>query len=147
MNDAAILSELPVASAPHADPRTAPASEFLKLLGLRIVEWAHGRCVVEIPIVGQLTNVTGSVSGAVVAAAVDMAAGLSGCWSPPDEPLRRVVTLSFTVAFMASSSEGVVRATAIKQGGGSNIFTSTVTVTSSSGDVLAVGQGTFRYIK
>lgn len=146
MNTSATL-RAPSGAPVEAAARAAPSSEFLKLLGLRIAEWEDGRCVVEIPVAPQLTNVNGSVSGAVVGAAVDMAGGLAGCWAPASEPPRRVVTLTFTVSFMASTSVGVVRAVAIKQGGGNKIFTSTVSVTASDGTVLAAGQGTFRYVQ
>jgi uncharacterized protein (TIGR00369 family) len=146
MNSTATLS-VPSGAPVEAVARAAPSSEFLKLLGLRITEWEDGRCVIEIPVAPQLTNVNGSVSGAVVGAAVDMAGGLAGCWAPAGQPPHRVVTLTFTVSFMASTCEGVVRAVAIKQGGGNKIFTSTVTATASDGTVLAAGQGIFRYIQ
>ena len=127
------------------DERSVP-SPFRNLLGLRIMEWEPDRCVVEIPVLPHLLNFVGVVAGPVVAAAVDMAGTLAGCFSAEPQNNRTAVTLSVTVAFLGSVSSGAVRAVAMKKGGGKKIFTSTVDVVSESGDVIATGQGTFRYI-
>lgn len=127
------------------DERSVP-SPFRSLIGLRILEWQADRCVVEIPVLPHLLNFVGVVAGPVVASAVDMAGTLAGCFVPVGEDHRKAVTLSFTVAFMGSVSSGAVRAVAVKKGGGKKIFTSTVDVLNDSGDVIASGQGTFRYI-
>ena len=127
------------------DERAVP-SAFRSLLGMRIVEWEENRCVVEIPLAPHLLNFAGVIAGPVVGAAVDMGGTLAGCFSPTPGQHLRAVTLSFTVAFMGSVSTGTVRAVAVKKGGGRKIFTSTVDVLSEQGDVIASGQGTFRYV-
>jgi uncharacterized protein (TIGR00369 family) len=124
----------------------AAQSAFRSLLGLRIVEWQPDVCVVEIPIRNALRNFSGAAAGPVVAAAVDMAATLAGCYMPGPGPTRRAVTLSLTVSFVAPGTGGIIRARGVKIGGGNSIFTSTVAVTDGSGLTLATGQGTFRYV-
>lgn len=124
----------------------AARSPFRELVGLRVVEWEPGACVVEIPLRESLTNFSGSVAGPVIAAAVDTAAALCGCYAPSPQPTLRAVTLSFTVSFVATASSGTIRARAIMIGGGQQVFTSTVTVTDSDGKTIATGQGTFRYV-
>ncbi|MCK9510694.1 MAG: PaaI family thioesterase [Pigmentiphaga sp.] len=126
--------------------RRAVASPFRDLLDVRILEWERDRCVVEIPVVEQLTNFAGAMAGSVVAAALDMAATLSGCWEPEPTPPRLAVTVTFTITFLAPVKAGSIRASAVKIGGGRQLFTSTITVTAPDGSVAATGQGTFRYV-
>lgn len=131
----------------HADPDARAAqSPFRSLLGLRVVAWEPDLCVIEIPVRDPLKNFSGAVAGPVVAAAVDMAAAMAGCYTPDPQPTRRAVTLSFTVSFVAPVCEGVIRARAVKAGGGRSVFTSIVTVTNEAGVTIATGQGTFRYV-
>lgn len=127
------------------DERAVP-SAFRSLLGLRIMEWETNRCVIEIPVTPHLLNFAGVVAGPVVGAAVDMSGTLAGCFSPDPDQRVKSVTLSFTVAFLGSVSSGTLRAVAVKKGGGKKIYTSTVDVFNEQGDVIATGQGTFRYV-
>ncbi|MDP3134904.1 MAG: PaaI family thioesterase [Burkholderiaceae bacterium] len=127
------------------DTRVVP-SPYRDMLGLRVVEWEADVCVVEIPLRDSLRNFSGSVAGPVVAAAMDMAAVLSGCHTPSPLPTRRAVTLALSVAFVAPTFDDVVRARAVKVGGGKNVFTSTVTATDGSGTTIATGQATCRYV-
>lgn len=140
------MTEALACTVQDAPDARAPLSPFRELLGLRVVEWEPGVCVVEIPLRRSLTNFSGSVAGPVVAAAIDMAAALSGCHTSSPEPTLRAITLSFTVSFVATATDGFIRARAVMVGGGKQVFTSTVTVTDSEGATIATGQGTFRYV-
>lgn len=142
MNDCVTI---PIVESTRHDERTFP-SGFRSTVGLRVVEWEKDRCVVEIMVAPHLTNFAGVISGGAVSSAIDMAATLAGCWTPEPSPPLKAVTVSLAVAFISGTSEGVIRAVAIKQGGGKKIFASTVTVTSELGNVLATGQATLRYV-
>lgn len=135
-----------VTPAPKGAHERAVPSFFRDVLGLRILEWAESRCVLEIPMHDQLLNSAGIVAGPVIGAAVDMGGVLAGCFSPDPERRINVVTVGFTVAFMSSVSSGTLRAVAVKKGGGRKIYTSTVDVFSEGGELIATGQGTFRYM-
>lgn len=124
----------------------AVSSPFRDMLGARIVEWMPDRCVVEIPISRPLTNFAGALAGPVVAAAVDMAATLSGCFTPKPQLPLLAVTVNFSVSFVAPITGEYVRAVARKVGGGKRLFTATVDVAAADGSTVAVGQGSFRYV-
>jgi len=134
---------------PETEPtpfdQLAVPSPFRSMCGIRIVEWEAGRCAIEMGSVPHLMNSSGVLAGAAIAAAVDIAGSLSGCFSP--DPQRRVhaVTLSLTTGYV-SAATGPVRAVGSRKGGGRKIFNSTVDVFDAAGDLVATGQGTFRYI-
>jgi uncharacterized protein (TIGR00369 family) len=76
---------------------------------------------------------------------IDFTGGMAGCYSPPDS-IRKAVTLSLTTSFIASASSGVIRAIGHKRSGGRRIFVSTVEVTDEAGNLIALGEGTYRYV-
>lgn len=145
-----LIAEASTLTIPLAEPTEhdlrVHASGFRSVVGLRVIEWSEGRCVVEIAVLPHLTNFTGVVHGAVVTAAVDMAATLAGCYTAPPESIRKAVTLSLTCAFVGSVREGFIRAVATRKGGGKKIYTCSVDVTSAAGDIIATGQATLRHI-
>jgi uncharacterized protein (TIGR00369 family) len=126
--------------------KTANPSAFRDLIGLRIVEWAQNRCIVELDVRSDLLNFAGVVAGPVIGAIIDMSGNLAGCYGGV-ATTAKAVTVSFTVACIGTVSTGTIRAVALKQGGGRTIFTSTVEVFAESGDLIATGLGTFRYVK
>jgi uncharacterized protein (TIGR00369 family) len=129
---------------PTAFDRLAAPSPFRAMCGIRIVEWEAGRCVIDMPPMPHLMNSSGVLAGAVLAAAVDMAGSLSGCFSTDAHHLH-AVTLSLTTGYIGAAA-GPVRAVGSLKGGGRRIFNSTVDVFDAAGALVATGQGTFRYI-
>ena len=135
-------------------PTLSPASPFDALAvpspfrtwcGIRILDWAPGRCELELPALPHLRNSGGVLAGAVVSAAVDMAASLSGCYTGDAGRHVHVVTAGLTVAFLGAA-DGTIRAVGVRKGGGRKLFTATVDVFNGAGDIVATGQGTFRYV-
>lgn len=121
-------------------------SAFRELLGMRVVEMAPDRAIVEFPVLPHLMNYAGMLHGGAVASVIDMAGALAGCYSEDPQQRRFAVTLAFTTSFIATTRAGVVRAVGIKQGGGKQIFTSTVEMFDAGGKLIATGQGTYRYL-
>lgn len=127
--------------------KRAHVSPFRDLIGLRVVEWEEGRCVVEVPITTRLTNHMGGVADPVIVSAIDMAGVLAGTFRPEPHPPLKATTIALTTSFVSTSdNQESILATAIKMGGGKKIYTSTVNVTTLSGQLLAVGQCNCRYI-
>ncbi|GGC93957.1 PaaI family thioesterase [Chelatococcus reniformis] len=121
-------------------------SPFRDMLGVHVAEWEQGRCAVELDVRPDLVNFSGAIAGPVVAAMVDIAGGLAGCYSPDRDNRITAVTLSVTIAFMGTVKSGRVRAVAVKQGGGRRVYTATVHVYGEDGHMISTGQGTYRYV-
>lgn len=121
-------------------------SAFREVLGMRIVEMLPARAVVELPVQPHLLNYANILHGGAIASVIDMAGALAGCHSADPAHRRIAVTLTFTVSFIGTVREGIVRAVGVQRGGGKQIFTSTVEVFDAQGNVIATGQGTYRYV-
>lgn len=118
---------------------------FNKALGCRLVEWSEAHAVLEATARPDLLNRSDILHGGVVATLIDAAGGFAGAYTGEFSSGRLVLTLSLTTSFIGQASNGVVRAIARKRGGGRRIFASTIEVTDATGQIIAVGEGTYRY--
>lgn len=118
---------------------------FNKSLGFRLVDWSETHAVLEVTVRPDLLNRSEILHGGVVATLIDAAGGFAGGYTGKPGTGRLVLTLSLTTSFIGQTSGGVVRATARKRGGGRRIFASTIEVTDEAGQIIAVGEGTYRY--
>lgn len=125
--------------------RAAVACGYAGLLGYRVASWGPGEIVLELDLVPGHANRHGRVHGGVIASLVDAAGGLCGSFATQADELRRAVTLSMSVNFLASTSAGRLRAVGRVAGGGRKVFFATVEVTDDHHRVVAHGQGSFRY--
>jgi uncharacterized protein (TIGR00369 family) len=125
----------------------ANPSPFRSLIGLRIVEWELARCLVELDVRPDLTNFSGALAGPIIGAMVDMAGNLAGCYSTELTTSIKAVTITFDVAFVDSVRDGTVSALAVKHGSGRSIYYSTVRVFTANNQTIALGKGTFRYVR
>ncbi|MCP1336655.1 PaaI family thioesterase [Futiania mangrovi] len=123
-----------------AEPRTG----FQTLTDYRLTEWSENRAVVEMDAGPQHGNRNNVVHGGMVMTLLDAAAGYAITWSDKPDVLRRTMTVSLTVNFMAPAREGPLRAVAVARGGGRKVVTCTAEVTDVDGTVVAIAQGTFR---
>lgn len=121
-------------------------SKFLDLLGIRLVSVTEGQAVMEMTIEPKHLNRSGYLHGGVLATLVDNAGGLAGCYNSDKSSVRRAVTVSLTTSFIAPISCGVVRAIAKKRSAGGNIFVSTVEVFNSTDQLLALGEGSYKFV-
>jgi uncharacterized protein (TIGR00369 family) len=122
-----------------------PQSGFQELLGYRLAEWEDGRAVLELDVEHRHCNRAGVLHGGVLATLIDTACGFSATYCPHAGRVRRVVTLSLTTSFTGQVRHGRIRAIAKKRAGGSKIVICSAEVLDSHGNLIAMGEGTFRY--
>ncbi len=120
---------------------------FNAVLGMKLVEWSASHAVMELPIQPQHLNRSNALHGGVIATLIDAVLGYAGVWVPEGEPRRKALTLTLTTNFMGQVREGKVRATAVKKGGGRNIFFASCEVHDEAGNLIAIGEGSYRYRK
>ena len=118
---------------------------FQRHLGFTITGWAEGSCTVEQPMLDHLGNRNGILHGGAIATLLDTAMGYSGCWTG-DETIRKTVTLSLNVNYIAQARCQVVRATGHKTGGGRKTFFAESRLLDEDGTLVATATGVFRYI-
>lgn len=117
---------------------------FKDTLGFSIVEWSEGRAVVEMPLGDHLINRNGGVHGGAIASIIDAACGFAGCFTS-DGTERRGATLSLTTNYLAAPTVGPLKAVGTLRGGGRRIFFASAEVFDGDGDLVALGECTFRY--
>ena len=132
-------------STDRTDPKDPLKSSFNDLLGLRIAQWSEDRAVLEIEIDERHLNRSGVLHGGVLATLIDAACGFAGCYCPLPGRVRKALTLSLTTSFTGQARSGTVRAIASKRPGGRKIFVATAEVTNNRGEIIGLGQGTYRY--
>lgn len=117
---------------------------FGELLGLEHVETGNGRAVVEVAVSQELLNRYGTVHGGVLMTLMDVAGLWAGCESGA---APRASTVSLTCNFLASAAPQPgerLRAVAEVAKRGRSLYFSTVSVSSTDGHVLCMGQSVYR---
>ena len=117
---------------------------FHKILGYRQVSWEEKEAVIELEIQPDHLNLGGVIHGGVLTALLDIAMAEAGTYCPYPGRMRKAITLSLTTTFTGQCTGGVIRVTGRKRAGGSRIFNSTGEVHDERGNLLAIGEGTFR---
>jgi len=137
----------PMSPTAPATPAAAPEDTvgFNAVLGFRLVEWGPDRAVMEMPIQTMHLNRSNTLHGGVLATLIDAVCGYCGVWVPAGEPRRKTVTLSLTTNYIGQVRAGTIRATAIRKGGGRKIFFASAEVVDADGNLLAMGEGSYRY--
>lgn len=120
-------------------------SPFLRMIGVRLIEWRDGLARVRVEIQPHLLNRSGVVQGGVLATLLDNSAGLSGMWCNTPGNKRFGMTLSLTISYIGQAKSGAMIATGTRTAGGSKIFFADSEVRTEGGVLLARGSGVFRY--
>jgi uncharacterized protein (TIGR00369 family) len=120
-------------------------SGFMFLIGYRMVEWREDLAVIALDVRPDHLNRSGVVHGGIFTTLVDTACGFSATFCPYAGRVRRVMTLSITTTFAGQASSGEIRAIGRKRGGGSRIVVCSAEVFNSDGELVAIGEGTYRY--
>lgn len=120
-------------------------SGFSNLIGYRLVEWDHGLAVLELTIAPQHLNRGGVLHGGVLTTMIDTVGGYAGNYCVAPGHVRKGVTLALTTTFVGQASSGLIRAVGRRRGGGRKIYISTMEVTNEGGDLIAIGEATYRY--
>ena len=117
---------------------------FPALVGLHFLEWVEGRAVLGLRVRQEHLNLGGVIHGGVLATLMDVAGACAGTYCPHPDRVRKAVTLSMTTTFTGQAGEGVIRAIGTRRAGGARIYNSTMEVFDQQGQLLAMGEGTFR---
>ena len=115
-------------------------------LGFRLVEWREDFARMELTIEPQHLNRSGFVHGGVLATLIDATGGFCGVYTPEAGRKRRCVTLTMTTSYLGQTKAGIISCTARRRGGGKTVFMMTAEVHAEDGTLLAIGEGTYRYI-
>lgn len=117
---------------------------FHNMLGYRQVSWEENEAVIELEIQADHLNLGGVIHGGVLTSLLDIAMAEAGTYCPYPGRMRKAITLSLTTTFTGQCTGGAIRVTGRKRAGGSRIFNSTGEVHDEQGNLLAIGEGTFR---
>lgn len=117
---------------------------FHTVLGYRQASWDEECAVIDLELTPQHLNLGGVVHGGVLSSLLDIAMAQAGTYCPYPNRMRKAITLSMTVTFTGQCSGGVIRVTGRRRAGGRRIFNSTGEVHDADGNLLAMGEGTFR---
>jgi uncharacterized protein (TIGR00369 family) len=124
---------------------TDAPSGFRQLVGYKLTEWTDGAATVTLVIGPRHLNRSGVLHGGVLTTIMDATGGYAGCYCPHKGRVRRSVTVSLTTQFMGQVKKGTITITARLRGGGKRIFIADAEARDSHGNVIAIGQGVYRY--
>lgn len=127
-------------------PLSALIVGFNRLLGFRVVEWRPDFARVEMDVAEHHLNRSGIVHGGVLTTLMDAAGGYAGIHPLLDGTRRRSVTLSMTSSYIGQAKSGTLACIAERRGGGKTTFVASTEVRDEHGNLLAIGEGTYRYI-
>lgn len=117
---------------------------FNQHLGIRLVEWDQGRCVMELTIEPRHLNRAGVVHGGVISTLIDAVGSHAGNYASDPAQRQRSVTVALTTQFMGQAKQGLLRAVGTRTGGGKRIFFSRAEIHASDGTTIACGDLTGR---
>jgi uncharacterized protein (TIGR00369 family) len=120
-------------------------SGYFNHLDFQMVEWEQGYAVLELEIGPQHLNRSLTLHGGVLSAMLDTVCGFSGCYCPVPGNIRKAVTLSLTTSFTGQAVSGIVRAVGRKRTRGRKIYVSSAEVFNAAGEIIAIGEATYRY--
>lgn len=133
-------------TAPDEDLSHETAAGFNALIGFDLVEWRLGFARLDLLLGPRHLNRSGLLHGGVLTAMLDFTLAYAGTFNTDKTCIRRAVTLSVNTSFLAGARSGRISCTAQQRGGGKTIFISSGEITDEAGTLLALGEGTFRYI-
>ncbi|MBN8939399.1 MAG: PaaI family thioesterase [Rhizobiales bacterium] len=129
-------------------PETArQISDFQKLIGWKVKVWEEGYAVITCEIRQDFMNRSGILHGGLIATLLDSVAGHAAFGAPPADPAEpRLggVTLSFTINYLGTASEGELTVTGRRTGGGKSIVFARADVVDAAGRLIAEATGTFK---
>lgn len=119
---------------------------FHNMLGYHLTRWEPGLAEMTLELGPQHMNRSGVMHGGLVTTLIDSSFGYAVCYCDVPGRVRRCMTLSLTTTYVGQAGEGdVVRATGRVRGGGRRIVTCSGELVNDAGDVLAIGEGVYRY--
>jgi uncharacterized protein (TIGR00369 family) len=119
---------------------------FNVLIGYRLTEWRDGFARLELVLEEKHLNRSGVVHGGVLATMLDVTLGYCGIFTAEPGRIRRAVTLTMTTSYLGQAKSGTLVCNATRRGGGKTIYMATGEVLDAAGNLIALGEGTFRHI-
>ena len=113
-------------------------------LGIRILEWEAGRCVMALPIEARHLNRVGVVHGGVLSTLIDAVASHAGNYVRDPAIRARSVTVSLTVQFVGQARGGTLRVVGTRTGGGKRLFFARGEIFDDTATLIACGDVTCR---
>lgn len=137
-----------MASAPPKAPKRAKAPSipsFGRFIGYKIGKATaeSGTCTLKVR--PEHLNRSGVVHGGIMMTLIDVACSVAGQYVPPGQPPLLSASISITTSFVGNVDKGTLIATGRKTGGGRRIFFAKGEVRDGKGNLLAQGEGVFRY--
>lgn len=151
-----LRDEMSDARETRPDPLPAPPEDFdpigeeilgpmSRAMGLRMTAWSESFARVEMPVAEIVINRQGLIHGGALATLLDTVSGYSGTFCPYPGRVRRALTLTLTVQYVAATNKGVVTAEARRTGGGRSVYFTEAEARDESGRLLASATGVFKY--
>lgn len=129
---------------PPNEHAATESTGFHDLLGYRLVSQHENEAVIELALESRHLNRSGVIHGGVLMSLLDIVMADAGLQCSNPERVQRALTLSLTTTFTGQCHGGVIRATGVKRAGGRRIFNSSGEIRDQQGQLLAMGEGTFR---
>ena len=126
----------------YLDSKNLPG--FHNVLGYRQVSWEEDKAVISVDLQPHHLNLAGVIHGGVLTSLLDIVLAQAGTYCPYPGRIRKAITLSLTTTFTGQCSGGVITVTGFKRAGGTRIFNSSGEIHDDKGQLLAIGEGTFR---
>ncbi len=120
------------------------AEGFHGLVGHQLTRWEPDLAELQLDIQPKHLNRGGVLHGGVLSTLIDAVCGFAGCYSDDPNEQRGCITLSLTVSFTGQVNSGTIRAIGRRRAGGRRIYAATGEVFNEDGDLIALGEGTFR---
>jgi uncharacterized protein (TIGR00369 family) len=119
---------------------------FNVVIGYRLAEWREDFARLELTLDEKHLNRSGVVHGGVLATMLDVTLGYAGIYTGEPGHIRRAVTLTMTTRYIGQAKAGILSCIARRRGGGKTIYMATGEIRDEADNLIALGEGTFRYI-
>lgn len=126
------------------------ATNYNDWLGYKIEEWRLGFIKILLPLRPNHLNALAIPHGGILCSLLDIAAGLSGIFQAESLPNknRRALTIALTSQFICQApSTGTLNVIGQQLGGGKRIFFASAQIFDQEQQLVAKGDGTFRYLE
>ena len=126
-------------------PRLKEFSHFGGFLGMRMVDWGHDHCTLELDLDKHHLNGLGVVHGGVISALIDVACAQSGMYCAVPGNRRSGKTASLTVNFLGAARGQRISVLARRRGGGKTLYMASAEAFDAEGALIALGEAVCRY--
>ena len=124
-----------------------PMPPFNNHLGFVVEQWQENFIKMSAELKPEYLNRSGIPHGGFISALLDAATALSGAYSDDPNDYRKALTLSLNINFLGQAQSNKLYAIGKEMASGRNIYYGSAEVFDSLDNLIASGQGVFRYRK